>query len=182
MAYVLPNANRGTAHSAADFPGRFRAAGETLDTGIRAPDFRLDRLGGGSASLAELTKNGPVLLAFFKVTCPVCQFTLPFLERLHAAGALPVYAISQNDDADTREFMDEYRLTFPMLLDREENDFPASNAYGISQVPTSFLVEPDGAISRVIEGWSRRDIAALGSRAGIEVFHPGDRVPELKPG
>jgi peroxiredoxin len=155
---------------------------QLLAAGVRAPDFQLERLRGGTASLANLTAAGPALLAFFKVTCPVCQFTLPFLERLHAAGALDVYGISQNDDADTREFAAEYRLSFPMLLDREEDDFPASNAYGISQVPTCFLVEPDGSVSRVIEGWSRREVAALGTRAGVEVLRPTDRVPELKPG
>ena len=42
-----------------------------------------------------------------------------------------------------------------------------SNAFGISSVPTMFLVEPDGAISRVIEGWRKRDIEWLGGQAGV---------------
>ena len=48
-----------------------------------------------------------------------------------------------------------------MLLDREEDDFPASNAYGISRVPTMFLVERGGTVARVIEGWSQ-----AGNRSG----------------
>jgi peroxiredoxin len=154
---------------------------KVLEAGAQAPDFLLDKLDGGSVSLADLAAQGPVLLAFFKISCPVCQLTFPFLERL-AAGTLPVYGISQDDDEDTRRFAREFGVTFPLLLDREENDFPASNAFGIAHVPTLFLVERGGAVERVIEGWSRRDIAGLGERAGVDPLRPSDRVPELKAG
>ena len=132
-------------------------------------------------SLAGLATGGPVLLAFFKVSCPVCQLTLPFVERL-ASGRLPVCGISQNDDEDTRQFAREFGLTFPLLLDREEDDYTASNAFGIAHVPTLILVERGGAVERVVEGWSRRDMAEFGERAGVDPLRPSDRVPELKAG
>ena len=153
-----------------------------LDPGSRAPGFRLARLEGGEATLAELTARGRVLLVFFKVTCPVCQLTMPFLERLHASGTLPVCGISQNDAADTREFNTYFGVNFATLLDTEEADFPVSNAYGISSVPSMFLVEPDGTISRVIEGWSKMDMEALGAAAGMTLFRPEDSVPVWKAG
>ena len=153
-----------------------------LDPGSRAPGFRLARLEGGEATLAELTARGRVLLVFFKVTCPVCQLTMPFLERLHASGALSICGISQNDAADTREFNTYFGVSFATLLDTEETDFPVSNAYGISSVPSMFLVEPDGTISRVIEGWSKMDMEALGAAAGMTLFRPEDSVPVWKPG
>ena len=153
-----------------------------LNPGDRAPAFRLPRLEGGEASLADLIAGGPVLLSFYKVTCPVCQLTLPFLERLHAAGALPIYAISQNDPEDTREFNAEYKITLPTLLDAEESGFEASNAYGISHVPTTFLVGVDGKISRVIEGWNSQEIEALGREAGVAVIRATDNVPAWKSG
>jgi len=161
---------------------------ELLDVGTCAPDFRLPRLVDGQAgddvSLAGLLANGPAVLVFFKISCPVCQMTLPFLERIHTAAgaALPIYGISQNDARDTRDFARHYGLTFPLLLDDEDADFVVSNAYGISSVPTLFVVERDGAISTTSEGWSRRDIAALGERAGTNPLRPSDNVPELKAG
>ena len=153
-----------------------------LDTGSRAPGFRLPRLAGGWATLNDLISNGPVLLAFFKVTCPVCQLTFPFLERLHLAGTLPIYGISQNDAEDTREFNREFGVTFPTLLDNEENGFAASNAFGISSVPTVFLIGRDGAISRVIEGWRKKEIEWLGAKTGVSPFRRGESVPEWKAG
>jgi len=152
-----------------------------LQAGARAPDFRLSRLDGGESGIHELISSGEALLALFNVTCPVCQLTFPFLERLHKQGALRIYGISQNDTEDTREFNREFGVTFPTLLDPED-DFPASNAFGISSVPTLFLVQPDATIARVTEGWSRREIEWLGEKYGATVLRPGDRVPEWKPG
>ena len=153
-----------------------------LDPGARAPGFRLSRLEGGEATLAEISAGGRVLVVFFKVTCPVCQMTLPFLERMHASGTLAICAISQNDARDTREFNRSFGVTIPTLLDSEDEDFPASNAYGIASVPTMFLVEGDGEISRVIEGWSKLDMEALGAAAGIALFRTDDDVPAWKAG
>jgi|SRR5579883_1629297 len=153
-----------------------------VSEGSRAPDFRLSRLDGGPVTLTELLANGPILLAFFKVTCPVCQLTFPFLERIHNPAKLPVYGVSQNCEEDTREFNRYFGVSFPTLLDREEDDFPASNAYGISSVPTLFLIERDGTIARVIEGWQRKQIEFLGSQAGVAPIRPEEKVPEWKSG
>jgi peroxiredoxin len=153
-----------------------------LDPGSRVPDFRLPRLEGGTTALQEMLANGPAVIAFFKTTCPVCQLTFPFLERIHQGGRLPVYAISQDDAEDTREFNRQFGLTLPTLLDTGRSGYPVSDAFGISSVPTTFVVERDGGISRVIEGWSRREIEWLGGLAGVAAIRRGDNVPEWKPG
>ena len=143
---------------------------------------RLELLSGGATTLAEILAGGAALLAFFKVSCPVCQMTFPFLERIHAAGAVRIFGISQNDAADTREFNQEFGVTFPALLDSEDNGFPASNDYGISSVPTLFLLEPGGKIANVIEGWRKKEMEFLATEAGAPVFRQGDNVPEWKAG
>jgi peroxiredoxin len=132
--------------------------------------------------LAEVLSGGPVLLAFFKISCPVCQLTFPFLERIHSSGAVRIFGVSQNDAADTREFNQEFGVTFPTLLDGEESGFPASNDYGISSVPTMFLIEPGGKIVNVIEGWQKKEIEGLAVPALAGLFRPGDYVPEWKAG
>ena len=155
---------------------------QLLQKGKRATEFTLPRLDGGAISLSEITAKGPALLAFFKVNCPVCQMTFPFLERIQSPERLPVYGVSQNCAEDTRDFNRHFRLTLPMLLDTEASGFPVSNAFGISSVPTLFLIEPDGTVSQVSEGWHKGDIARFGARAGVDPFRPTDSVPEAKAG
>jgi peroxiredoxin len=153
-----------------------------LSAGARTPDFRLPLLDGTETTMHDIISNGPALVAFFKVSCPVCQMTLPFLGRIQSAGSLPVYAVSQNDARDTREFNRRFGVTVPTLLDSEKDGFVTSNAFGISSVPTMFLIEKDGSIARVIEGWSKSEIERLGALAGVKPFHPNDSVPEWKAG
>jgi peroxiredoxin len=156
-----------------------------LESGARAPGFELVDLEGHRHKMRDLTANGPALFAFYKTTCPVCQLTLPFLERIHSGQAGPavaVYAVSQDDPASTREFNREFGLTFPTLLDTEKSGYPASNAYGISHVPSVFLVEPDGTISWTMEGFDKKALETLGTRAGVVTFRPADNVPAFKAG
>ena len=73
-----------------------------LEPGERAPDFDLQDDHGRVRSLREMVKSGPVLVAFFKTTCPVCQLAFPFLDRIHrvqAAQAITIFGVSQ-DGAD----------------------------------------------------------------------------------
>src|SRR6266446_11008545 len=51
--------------------------------GQATPGFSLSGLDGKSYSLDALRQKGPVVAAFFKISCPVCQFTFPFLQRLY---------------------------------------------------------------------------------------------------
>ena len=54
-----------------------------LEAGIVAPDFILPTVDGKQVSLAQALKKGPVVLAFFKISCPVCQYAFPYFERLY---------------------------------------------------------------------------------------------------
>ncbi len=150
--------------------------------GTPAPEFELDGLSGGRRSLQQILSGGPALVAFFKVSCPVCQLIFPYLERLSAGSGLQVIGISQDDAADTQAFMRRFGLTLPMLLDRSEDGYRASNAYGISSVPSLFLVEQDGRISKEVAGFSKPDLEALGVRTGVVTFRSADQVPEWKAG
>src|SRR5262245_39819391 len=127
-----------------------RKAQTMLREGDKAPEFDLPDLSGRRRSRAEISAGKPALLAFYKVSCPTCQYTVPFLERMYrgrANGDIEMYAISQDDAQSTIEFDREFGITLPTLLDKEEEGYPASNAYGLSHVPSLFLVEPDGRIS-----------------------------------
>src|SRR5580693_2968008 len=95
--------------------GRSMAA---LTVGARAPEFELKALDGKSFVLREELARGPVVLAFFKVSCPTCQYTFPFLERLERAyghTGVRIIGISQNPPRETAAFTKEFGITFPVL-------------------------------------------------------------------
>ncbi len=153
-----------------------------LPVGAHAPEFQLPDLGGTQRTLASIVADGPALVAFFKVSCPVCQYTFPFLERLHqGAGAVQIVAISQDKAGATEEFCREFGVTFTTLLDDPKN-YAVSNAFSIANVPSLFLIEADGSVSASESGFSRRVLETVGKRVGVSVFLPGESVPESRPG
>jgi len=151
-------------------------------SGDQAPSFRLNALDAAPQSLDEILAHGPSLLVFYKISCPVCQLTAPYLQRLAAGKSLQVVGISQDDANGTRGFTERFGVQFPTLLDSFSEGYPASNAYGITSVPSLFLIERDGAIARSFAGFSKRDFEEIASRAGISIFGPADDVPEWKAG
>lgn len=145
-----------------------------LAEGAIAPDLAI-----GEWSLGTALQNGPVLLVFFKISCPTCQLTMPFLERL--AGAAQVVAISQDDRIGTDQFRRRFHMAMPAVLD-EAPAYKASNLYGIRNVPSLFLVEPGGRISMSLTGFSKPHLERLGERFGVPVFEAGEAIPVFRPG
>jgi peroxiredoxin len=162
-----------------------------LATGTKAPEFELKTLDGNHFSLTEQLTRGPVVLAFFKVSCPTCQYAFPFLERLHRAyGAndVSLVGISQNGAKDTAAFNKEFAVTFPVLLDDTES-YPVSNAYGLTNVPTFFWIAQDGEIEVSSVAWVKADfeqinrkMAETGKIAPAMVFNPGEDVRDFRAG
>jgi peroxiredoxin len=162
-----------------------------LPAGTKAPEISLPALGGGKFSLQDALKQGPVLAAFFKVSCPVCQYTFPYLERLHKAYGgreIIVVGISQDNQRDTAAFLKEYGVTFRTLLD-DPKAYAISNAYGLTNVPTWFLIGQDGEIEITSVGWvkqevedANRKLAAAQQTLLPAIFQPGDDVRDFRPG
>lgn len=135
-------------------------------------------------TLAQWLADGPVVLAFFKVSCPVCQLAFPFLQRVADRGGLRVVGISQDDAALTSRFADKFGVRFWLGMDRAAEGYPASNAYGITHVPAVFVVEPDGGVSQQWSGFHKAEMEKLAARTsgGGPLFGPADAVPEWKAG
>src|SRR5712664_3876336 len=91
-----------------------------LTAGTRAPDISLAAVDGTTFSLQRALEKGPVLAAFFKVSCPVCQYAFPYIERLHRAYGnqkIIIVGISQDDKRNTNAFLKEFGISFPIFLD-----------------------------------------------------------------
>src|SRR5215470_15018563 len=158
--------------------------------GGTAPGFSLKSRDGKEYSLRKLLQRGPVVAAFFKISCPVCQFTFPFLERLHkryGSSGVTFLGISQDDARATKNFASEYGATFPIVLD--ESGYPVSNVYALTMVPTIFLIEPDGQVKVSSMGFDKKDLETIASElaehrkiAFTPLFRPDEIIPTNKPG
>jgi peroxiredoxin len=164
----------------------------SVNAGRTAPGFSLKGLDGTTYSLEALRQNGPVVAAFFKISCPVCQFTFPFLQRLYQrcdGDNIPFLGISQDDATATAGFARQYGVTFPMALDEKEKGYPASNAYELTSVPTIFMIDTDGTVRVSSMGFVRDDLerlaAELAERRKITpaaLFGTNETVPANRPG
>ena len=162
-----------------------------LVNGTKAPDFQLKTLSGSQFSLSGTLPRGPVVLAFFKVSCPTCQYAFPFLERLFKAYAnkgITLVGVSQNDAKETAAFAKDFGVTFPLLLD-DTHRYPVSNAYGLTNVPTVFWIAQDGEIEISSVGWVKADfeqinrkMAETGKRAPAAMFNAGEDVRDFRAG
>ena len=158
--------------------------------GHPAPNFSLKSLEGREFSLADFLKKGPVVLSFFKVSCPVCKFSFPFLERLfqrYGKDDVTFLGVSQDDSGASREFAKEFGVSFPVLVDA--SGYPVSNAYGLTMVPTVFFIEPRGTVRVSSVGFVRADLEAIADSLAdrqnltrIPVFAASEGVPDVKPG
>jgi peroxiredoxin len=162
-----------------------------LTAGTRAPQFELTTMDGSRFSLQDALSRGPVLAVFLKVSCPVCQYALPFFQRLykaHGGKNVSIVAISQNEKNDTALFMQKYGLSMPVLLD-DTKSFSVSNAYGLTNVPTAFWIAKDGSIEISSVGWSRADFEQIARKmvestkgSPVSIFQPAEQIADFRAG
>lgn len=162
-----------------------------LTAGVQAPQFELPAMDGSKFSLKEALARGPVLAVFFKISCPVCQYALPYYERIYKAyggKSLTIVGVSQNDKGDSADFIKKFGITFPVLLD-DTRSFPASNAFGLTTVPTAFWISEDGTIEISSVSWVRQEfeeivrkaVSATGN-APKPVFQPTEQIADFRAG
>lgn len=142
---------------------------ETLKAGTKAPQFTLPATDGSSFSLQDVLARGPVVLAFFKKSCPVCQYAFPLYQRLFRAygnRGVTLVGVSQNSKKDTEAFAKNFGVMFPILLD-DTSTYPVSNTYGLTNVPSVFWIAENGKIEISSVGWSRKDFEAIGEKMAM---------------
>jgi peroxiredoxin len=162
-----------------------------LTAGTSAPDFKLQTVDGKQFSLRDALAKGPAVAAFFKISCPVCQYAFPFLERIyeaHGGKNVTIVGVSQNEKKDTAGFMKEYGVTFPILLD-DTKTYSVSNAYSLTNVPSIFWIGQDGEIEISSVGWDKKEIEEINRKAAEingqgpqTIFTSNEQVPDHRPG
>jgi peroxiredoxin len=150
-----------------------------LGPGDRAPTLSLPDAATGDP-VTDPWRDGSVVLAFFKTTCPVCQMAAPKVQALADTGAR-VMAVGEDPPPKIASYSDSYGQKVPTLS--EPAPYDVSNAYGLETVPSLVLVDDDGTIQDAVESWDRDAWNRLAQTAGAPpISDEGDGLPPFRPG
>jgi peroxiredoxin len=130
------------------------AASAKFGKGSPAPDFTLKRLDGGDLQLSSL-RGKAVIVDFWDTWCPPCRKAMPHLQELSVeyADDLVVVgvALGREGEAKVRKFIQDYGLTFEMVMLGNDRKL-ISDFGGIQSIPTTFLIDEKGVIQDIWVG------------------------------
>ena len=122
--------------------------------GFPAPDFTLDTLEGSQMTLTDF-RGKVVMVNLWASWCPPCRAEMPAIEQIYQknkAQGLEVLAVNttyQDSESAAAQFVQDFGLTFPILLDR---DGDMSKRYQLQALPTTYFIDRQGIIRAVIPG------------------------------
>lgn len=117
-------------------------------TGEPAPDFTLPDLQQQSWTLSEHTAQGPVVLNFWATWCGPCRKEIPEFSRFQQSHPeVQVVGISVDQGMPTAQLQaSSKRLGIDYLVLHDGTDAVAGPLYGVSNLPTTVVLHPDGSI------------------------------------
>ena len=119
---------------------------EVPEIGKLAPGFQLTDTDGQSVSLSGF-KGEPVLLNFWATWCGPCRMEMPYIQEVYnrrSEHGVVVLSINIGESLTrVEEFMQDYNLSFPVLLDFEGN---VAERYNVGGIPTTYFIDSEGII------------------------------------
>ncbi len=82
-------------------------------------------------------------------------------EMFKGAGLITLKVAIREKEEDLRKYKDEFKVTFPILLDEKGE---VANAYGIQSHPQTFFINREGkVIGRALKGmdWTSKSLRNL---------------------
>ncbi len=115
-----------------------------------APTFNEVFLNGKAAKLTDY-RGKAVLIHFWATWCPICSLEQDSIEAISKDNDIITIAMNSGEADKIQSFMTENNLSFPVIID---DDGILSKRYGITGVPTSIIVNPQGIIEYTEIGYT----------------------------
>ena len=145
----------------------FAAAASAVSEGDLAPDFTLPTLDGRESKSLSASHGKVRYLVFWASWCIACRVSIPemvVLQQELGEERLAVIAISVDEWIDdATRFLSRYSVNYDNLSDPHGK---IAEAYGLLAMPTSFVIDPEGRITLVHQGFKPGDMTAI--RAHID--------------
>jgi len=145
--------------------GSFVGVAQAIEPGAKAPAFSAPAIDGGADIELASYRGKVVYLDFWASWCAPCLTSLPQLDELQrelGPDGFQVVAINVDTDPDkARRFLAKFGVAYPSASD-PKGSVPA--AYQISTMPTSFLIDGNGVVRYVHEGFRQGDVDELRGR------------------
>ncbi|ODT43687.1 MAG: hypothetical protein ABS70_07420 [Nitrospira sp. SCN 59-13] len=120
--------------------------------GMPASGFSLTDLQGKAHTLDQY-RGKIVLVNFWATWCKPCTSEMPAMQTVYDQlrdKDFVVLAVNElEDEAKVREHIQQYKHTFPVLLDRENR---VANQYGVFGLPVSVFIDQQGVVQEYIKG------------------------------
>ena len=146
FAWIFISADRSGASTSGKIPAP--------QQGFLAPDFELKTPMGDTVKLSDV-RGQAVLVNLWATWCPPCRAEMRSIEKIYQQykvegfTVLAVNMTYQDDPLAILPFVNEQRLTFPILLDETGG---MANAYQLRSLPSSYFIRRDGIINEVVIG------------------------------
>lgn len=123
-----------------------------LKKGDYAPDFEIETIDGELLRLSDY-RGKTVILNFWATWCPPCRAEMPDMQKVHEDFDVAILAVNEIDTEasmnDVTAFIDEFGLTFPVLLDE---GLLVGSKYQAMSFPTTYLIDKDGRVFDIAVG------------------------------
>ena len=135
------------------------------NVGDAVPSFKANSLDGSKTVDISQLEGKVVFVDFWASWCTPCLKSLPEFEKLQTSFAnhdVVVLAINLDEDPKSaQKFIDKLNVTYEILAD---NTGQIPEAFGVSTMPSSYIIDKDGVIQYVHKGYKSGDVDKIKSK------------------
>ena len=157
-------------------------AGADDDVERRAPNFAVENIRGGDVITLANFKDRVVYVDFWASWCGPCLRSFPFMQAMHEeygdAGLVVIAINLDRNRQDALDFLDEQTASF-LIGENAAGDIASD--YGVTAMPSSYLVDRDGIIQNVHYGFKSGDKAQIAAQLRTLLRHGDNSYGDSDP-